>query len=159
MHSKVFHRLYATLALALLAASAPVWGGDAMTAKVRAVTDGDTLVIARNGGVRVVDLVGIDAPELSQDFGIEARDAIRQWTKGKKVSVELLGAEGSATAARITVDGKDLAASLVSAGLAWATKDANGEALKAAQEKARAASEGLWAKANPTAPWDYRASA
>ena len=159
MKSKVSHRLNAVLALLLLVSSAPVWGGDTMTAKVRSVTDGDTVVIGRNGSVRVVDLVGIDAPELSQDFGIEARDTIRAWTKGKKVTVELLGKEGSATGARIMVDGEDLAAKLVAAGLAWASKDASGEALKAAQEKARAASEGLWAKANPTAPWDYRARA
>ena len=40
-------------------------GADSFTGKVTDVSDGDTLVIGNGGRVRVVQLAGIDAPELA----------------------------------------------------------------------------------------------
>ena len=154
------NRRIAAFATTLILAAAPAWSADTFTAKVRDVSDGDTLVISRKGRAVVVQLDGIDAPELSQEYGREARAFVREATKGKKVSIEVIEeTRRNSLIVRISVDGKDLAATLVATGLAWATDDPTSPELEAAQKKAMQAQEGLWAKADPTPPWTHRASA
>jgi endonuclease YncB( thermonuclease family) len=152
-------RLPAIAASSLLAMALPAFGADSYTGKVTDVSDGDTLVIGNAGRVRVVQLAGIDAPELTQDFGDDARDFVKTMTKGKRVTVEIVESKSSTSqVARVSVDGKDLGAAMIEAGLAWSESGASSD-LKTAQEKAKSGKQGLWASANPTAPWDFRKNA
>jgi endonuclease YncB( thermonuclease family) len=160
---RLFTRLPALAASSLLVAvlpALPAFGAaQSFQGKVADVSDGDTLVIGSGGRVRVVQLAGIDAPELSQDFGKEARDYVKQMTRGKKVTVEVIESKSpQSLVARVTVDGKDLAAALVESGFAWSEQDSSAD-LKSAQEKAKSGKQGLWASANPTPPWDFRKNA
>jgi endonuclease YncB( thermonuclease family) len=143
----------------LLAALPAFAGGDSFTGKVTDVSDGDTLVIGSGGRVRVVQLAGIDAPELTQEYGDDARDFVKMLTKGKRVTVEVLETKSKTSlVAKVSVDGKDVAASLVESGLAWSESDSSTD-LKTAQEKAKSDKQGLWASTNPTPPWDFRKNA
>ena len=157
--ARLFHRLPAIAAGSLLVAALPAFGGESFTGKVTDASDGDTIVIGSGGRVRVVQLAGIDAPELTQDFGDDARDFVKSMTKGKKVTVEILETKSrTSLVANVSVDGKDLAAALVEAGLAWSETGSNAD-LKTAQEKAKSGKQGLWASTNPTPPWDFRKKA
>ena len=149
-------RIPAIAAGSLLLAALPALGAESFTGQVADVSDGDTLVIGNGGRVRVVQLAGVDAPELTQEYGKDARDYVKELTKGKKVTVEVLESKSSTSlVAKVTVDGKDLAASLVESGLAWSEQGSSAD-LHSAQEKAKSGKQGLWAGTNPTPPWDYR---
>ena len=139
--------------------SLPSFAGDSFQGKVRAISDGDTIVVRSGGRDIVVQLAGIDAPELGQDFGKEARDFIAKNAKKRKVTVEIVErASRQSVVGRILVDGRDLAHALVEEGLAW-TSDDSPELLTKALEKARASKEGLWASVSPTPPWEFRKAA
>jgi endonuclease YncB( thermonuclease family) len=156
---RLVHRLPALAATALIATALPALAAESFEGKVTDVSDGDTLVIGNAGRVRVVQLAGVDAPELTQDFGAASRDFVKEMTKGKKVSVEILESKSKhSLVARVSVDGKDLAAALVEAGLAWSEENAAAD-LQSAQQKAKSGGQGLWASANPTPPWEFRKSA
>jgi endonuclease YncB( thermonuclease family) len=152
-------RLPALAAASLLAAALPAAAADSFVGKVTDVSDGDTLVIGNAGRVRVVQLAAIDAPELTQEYGDEARAFVKEMTRGKRVTVEILETKSrQSLVARVTVDGKDLAAALVEAGLAWSSEGSTAD-LQNAQQKAKSGGQGLWASTNPTPPWEYRKSA
>jgi len=57
-----------------------------MSGRVVKVTDGDTLEIRMDGGkADRVRLTGIDAPELSQEHGQEAKAALTKWADAMPV--------------------------------------------------------------------------
>jgi len=59
--------------------------------------------------------------------------------------------------ARVLVDGQDLSAQLLRAGLAWHYTDySHDAALAAAEREARQAKRGLWSEANAVPPWVWR---
>jgi endonuclease YncB( thermonuclease family) len=62
--------------------SAEVLGG-----RVISVADGDTLIIQTDKGQQRVEIAGIDAPEMSQPFGKQARERLAKLVTGKKVTV------------------------------------------------------------------------
>jgi hypothetical protein len=110
-------------------------------------------------GVRTaVDLRAVDAPELAQPFGPEARALISDLALDREVTVELAAPAGGAVpAGRAVVDGTDLAVTLLAAGLAWHdTIHDSTESLVVEQIKARSARVGLWSDPEPVAPWVWR---
>lgn len=121
-------------------------GGGAVAGRARAV-DGDTL---RMGSERI-RLLGIDAPELGQDCtdangrtwacGKRARDRLAALIAGQDVTCAADGHDkyGRVLAA-CTVKGRDLAAAMVTEGLAVGD---DGYLLE--QSKARLAGAGIWA--------------
>jgi endonuclease YncB( thermonuclease family) len=134
-------------------------GGKAITGKCIKVVDGDTIVVDCGAKQMTVDLAGIDAPELEQDFGREARAFVRDLTKGQEVAVQLLEGPDGEPVARVSVNGRDLSETLASVGLAWACEEGGGDPeLKALCDRARQAHCGLWTENNPTPPWEFRAA-
>jgi hypothetical protein len=124
------------------------------------VLDGDTIVVAGDAGKSVVDLAAIDAPELGQPSGSEARELVVELARGNPVVVELTGtgADGH-PAGRVVVGDTDLAMALLAAGLAWHdTLHDDQEALVIEQIKARGSRTGLWSGEDPVPPWDWRAA-
>lgn len=127
--------------------------------KVVRVDDGNTLEVSTAGGdnYRIV-LLGIDCPELSQQFGLQARDFSRDRMLGKKVVISFHGKDrlGNHIGIILLEDGTDIRHDLLRHGLAWTTETnpvAELEALRYEAEKKR---EGLWSGDNPTPPWIYR---
>jgi endonuclease YncB( thermonuclease family) len=128
--------------------------------KVVGVHDGDTLTLLVDGNREVkVRLDGIDAPELGQPFGKNAKAALSATVFEKTVTVKVGTTDRyGRTVGRIFLNGQNVNLGMVRSGLAWwyrqyASKD---EALEIAEEYAKTRKEGLWADPQPIAPWEWR---
>lgn len=127
----------------------------AYLALVIAVTDGDTIKLS-NGSV--IRLDGIDAPEKSQEYGPEAREALSGLILNKEVEISPVKKDRyGRTVARVDYNGS-VNELLVQSGNAWwyrqyARKNARMALLEA---DARLNKRGLWASEGAVAPWEYR---
>lgn len=121
------------------------------------VSDGDTLTCLDPAGQQQkVALAGIDAPELGQPYGKESRELLAELAFGKLVAVVVMGrpAPGQAVC-QVSVDGRDVGGTLVTAGAAWADPT-TGSSMTAEQQQARRERSGLWANPKPVPPWEFR---
>ena len=122
---------------------------------VTSIEDGDSLVVKTPTESITIHLEGIDAPEMSQPGGFEAKAALRELTLGKKVTVRLKSAIDHL--ARIEVDGADVSAAMIRRGMAWhCPRFTTDRDLTDAEEEARAAQRGLWSAPRPMPPWLHR---
>jgi endonuclease YncB( thermonuclease family) len=142
------------------AAQAPVPAAEAPTrGTVQRVIDGDSLWFIDTAGRRfAVRLVGIDAPELCQAAGPEARRALEDHVTGKAVSLRTAGRdEYGRTLATVHVAGFNLNQRLVEEGWAWSTRTKwdRGPYVRAERMSA-ALNRGLHAGSTKVAPWDFR---
>lgn len=125
-------------------------------ALVVSVHDGDTLKLSDG---RTVRLEGIDAPELSQPYGIESRNLLAKLTRKKKIRFHSRGKDRyGRTVAEIFVGKKSVNRSMVGRGAAWwfrsfAPKD---NQLRKLENKARKNRIGLWHTPDAMAPWEWR---
>ncbi|MCL1960296.1 MAG: thermonuclease family protein [Desulfovibrionaceae bacterium] len=138
-------------------------GADASwTATVSYVVDGDSIWVKTADGNRRVRLrlEGIDAPEICQRFGPEARQAMQALALDQRVRVTVRARDryGRAIAEVVrTRDGVDVAARMVSDGWAW-SEGFRGRPGKYASEQAaaRRLRRGLFADTAPQLPSDFR---
>lgn len=127
------------------------------------VVDGDTIWIKTAGsdGLLKVRMLGMDAPEICQEGGIEARDALRLRIHKQSVTVvtprsrshddygRLLG--------RVEFRGEDMGRWMVSNGQAWSYQYRKSAGPYAAEQgKAQAARRGLFVQPNPENPRVFR---
>jgi endonuclease YncB( thermonuclease family) len=136
--------------------------GETAVAKCVGVHDGDsmTLLLETPEGKRQakIRLDAIDAPELGQPFATRSKQCLSGKVFGKECAVESLGADKyGRTIGRVTVDGKDVNAEMLEAGMAWhfAKYDSRKE-MADRQEDAKKRSVGLWSGDNPIPPWNWR---
>jgi micrococcal nuclease len=124
------------------------------------VTDGDSLwVRASTGGApREVRLQGIDAPEICQPYGREARDALASLALQREVVVQTRARDRyQRVVARVFVGSRDVGARLVARGYAWSDGyRGRGGPYARQQAGAMGAGLGLWAGAAPVAPREFR---
>jgi endonuclease YncB( thermonuclease family) len=131
-----------------------------LTGVVTHVTDGDTIWVRPPGagsGV-AVRLQGLDAPEVCQAFGAQARDALAAHVLHKPVSVSVKARDVyQRTVGRVAVQGEDLGAWLVANGYAWSARYQRRAGPYAGEESAaRGARRGLWSLASPIEPRTFR---
>ncbi|WP_299823987.1 thermonuclease family protein [uncultured Pontibacter sp.] len=127
--------------------------------KVVGVKDGDTIVLLRNGEEVTVRLYGVDTPEKNQAYGQRAKQYTSDLVFGKQVRLIVNNKDryGRTVGTVILPDGKSLNEELVKNGFAWHYKAYSKDAsLANAEADARRFKRGLWADANPVAPWDFR---
>lgn len=154
--------LLLALATAVLPAAAqkssrPAKGQQAL---VVAVTDGDTLTLRLPDGKPVtVRLRDIDAPEICQPWGTEARAALSELALNK-LAILTPSARDSygRVIGRITVEDLDVGRRLVEDGHAWSTRGRNDRGPLVKQERmAKALSRGLHAQLpRAVPPWEWR---
>ncbi|MGA0039872.1 MAG: thermonuclease family protein [Pirellulales bacterium] len=128
--------------------------------RVVGVVDGDLMTcLDETGGQQKVRLAEIDAPELGQDYGTAAREALADYVFGKTVQVVDHGKDRSGRwIARVYVDGLDVNRELVAQGAAWHYEAASSDpSLTDLQNQARSRKLGLWAQPDPVPPWQWRA--
>lgn len=127
--------------------------GSAMAAtriegRVVRVKDGDSLMLERLDVKRTseIRLAGIDAPELDQPWGVQARSALRRLVLGQAVVVEVTDRDrygrlvGRMWRGRTYVN-----AAMTDQGHAWAfDRYLPDREIRAGQTAARAAGRGLW---------------
>lgn len=147
--------LYLTLFLACSFANA----NGTLSGTVTGVIDGNTIeVTTEEKEVYKLMLSGIDSPELSQEFGDEAKQYLEKLALKKDVSIEITGKDRKGnTLAIVLLKGRhDLRIELLREGLAWtAEKDPNPE-LEVHRTFAQEKGIGLWKANNPTPPWTFR---
>lgn len=124
------------------------------------VTDGDTAsVYLDNGKSLKIRFHGIDAPEQRQDYGQRAKQKLSDLIYNKYVRVDILDVDKyGRSVGKVFVNGIYVNLEMVKCGFAWhykyyASKD---EDLALAEKEAENNRLGLWAMANPIAPWNWR---
>ena len=126
-------------------------------ATVLSIEDGDTMNVraVASGEASVIHVGGVDAPELSQPGGAEAKAFLASLVSGKTITVRLKAA--LERFAQVEIDGSDLSFLLIKNGMAWhCPRFAKEEGLTAAEAEARSAKRGVWSRPQPTPPWIYR---
>lgn len=135
-------------------------GARAIEGRVTHVTDGDTIWVRPvEGGTSLqVRLQGIDAPEICQAAGTQSRDALAARLLHRNVTLDVRAQDSyTRTLARVSVEGRDIGAWLVTQGWAWSSSFRRRAGPYAQEERtARAERRGLWADANPMEPRDFR---
>jgi endonuclease YncB( thermonuclease family) len=125
------------------------------------VIDGDGLILLVSDRRLNIRLAHIDAPEQRQPYGIASRQSLSAICGGQLAEAALSGKDRSGRlVARVTCAGTDANAEQVRRGMAWVfDPDLNPDSpLSRLQHEARAARRGLWAQAEPVAPWLWRDS-
>ncbi|PAA90379.1 hypothetical protein BOX15_Mlig018861g1 [Macrostomum lignano] len=137
-------------------------GESVICGRVTFVNDGDTLRLSpdgrRNSASLRIRLLEIDAPELNQRHGAEARDALRYMAPtGSRVCIlvdnediygRLLG--------RVCRGGADLNLRLLEDGHVWCYRGRCRSAYRTAELQARSSRRGLWSDPTAQAPWLFR---
>ena len=122
------------------------------------VYDGDSVLVDAAGKKTKIRLYGIDAPELSQEFGDKSRALLSRLIEKKKITVSVTGEDKyGRLIGVIFIDGMDVNALMLKNGAAWHYKDYDKSTEYAELESlARKERLGLWATRSIMAPWEYR---
>ena len=133
------------------------------------IYDGDTLRVERGGQELKVRLCGIDAPEIEQPMGIEAREYLRSLVAQGDgsigvVSIEKDRYERTVADLFVTVSAGEeihLNSQMVMDGHAYhyekySSSCPQPEVLVMAEKIAKEQSAGVWSNPNAEKPWDYR---
>jgi endonuclease YncB( thermonuclease family) len=132
----------------------------AFDAMVIDVQDGDTIIVLRNKTRLTVKLPGIDAPELDQPYGPEAKRFAAKLVKGRVVTIETTHPGNPMYGGVRFSKNRMLAHEMVKAGMAWTTSMDKSSMFGEAQEEAKTARLGLWVNSEdeePIPPWEWRA--
>ncbi len=140
-----------------LAATSALASGP-FSGRVVGVADGDTLTVLAASTQHKVRLAEIDAPEKKQAFGERAKQSLSALCFNAEAEVTPATTDRyGRTVGRVRCGGVDASLYQVSNGLAWAyTKYLTDPAIATAERAARDSGAGLWADAEPVAPWLYR---
>jgi len=125
------------------------------------VYDGDSITKCKklDGSLVNVRLAGIDAPERSQPYGLQSREALQNKIQGYLVHIEKIGEDTlyNRDIGYVYFRNENINTYQVLQGNAWYyEKYSDNEILRGSQEIAKLDKRGLWKDENPTAPWDYR---
>ena len=127
--------------------------------RVVGVHDGDTVTFLVAGNHQIkVRLAQIDAPELDQAFGQQSKQSLSALVFNKTVKVEKETTDKyGRTVGTLFIGDVDANKEQIKLGMAWVyQKYLHDQSLLSLEEAARQYKVGLWADANPMAPWDYR---
>jgi endonuclease YncB( thermonuclease family) len=130
--------------------------------KVIDVSDGDTFVCFTEENEQIkVRLAEIDAPEMGQPYGSNAKQSLSQVISSEMVKLNVQDTDSyGRTVARVTrMDGVDVNAQQVRAGAAWVyPKHLKDKSLLVLEAEAKNNQRGLWAQPSSTqvAPWEWR---
>jgi endonuclease YncB( thermonuclease family) len=126
---------------------------------VTRVTDGNTLIVTPSGGAPVlVRLRDIDAPELCQAWGDEARRALAEWALNRPASVRASGRDAVGRVVGVVlVEGANLNQRMVEEGHAWSVRTQWDQGPLVRQERmAHSLGRGLHGVAGSMMPRDFR---
>ena len=156
------------LILQILLLTSSAYAGRTMDGMVRAVYDGDTVLLTTREESRLkVRLYGIDAPETrkpdkpGQPYGDISRRTLMYKIMGRRVTAEIVDIDQYKRAvAVIRYEGRDINREMVAEGMAWAYRQylqgAYASEYIGAESLARSRRAGLWQEPNPQPPWEFR---
>lgn len=138
---------------------------EVLVGKVVGITDGDTITVLDAGKTEhKVRLMGIDAPEKSQDFGNQSKQALSNYIYQREVTVDYKKFDKyKRIVGKVIFDKQDICLVMISDGMAWHYKDYEKEQSKAdrdlysqAELKSREAKIGLWVSKDAVSPSLFR---
>jgi endonuclease YncB( thermonuclease family) len=152
------HLVRASWAGVIGAIAFPLMVGNASAERVIRVTDGDSIIVDSAGNEVNVRVADIDAPEIDQPYGEEAKDALVALVGARNVRLELVSGDAyRRIIANVYVEDRDVAADLVGQGFAWVRRAYHpAPELIRLEESARKAGRGLWADPESIPPWIWR---
>ncbi len=134
--------------------------GNELIGKVVGVTDGDTIeILDESNETHKIRLTHIDAPERGQDFGTQAKKFLSDQVFGKSVRVDVSSEKDryGRVLGEVWIGDVSANQTIVLSGFAWHYKKYSTDDVFAnAETAAKNQKLGLWAHANPIAPWDFR---
>ena len=147
---KTFYLLTLSLAAGFLSAYIPL-------EDIR-VIDGDTIRAEVKGKEIKIRLVEIDAPEMSQPFGVKSKIFLNRLLYKKNVTLIAQGEDRyGRTLGEIYANGESANTLMIKFGFSWVyDRYAKDSSLYEYQDQARAKSLGLWQAKDPIAPWVWR---
>jgi endonuclease YncB( thermonuclease family) len=161
-------RILLIVCILILLTAANGYAARTIEGVVRAVYDGDTVLLATREESRLkVRLYGIDAPETAkptipgQPFGTISKRTLMYKIMGRQVSAEIVDIDQYQRAvAIIRYAGRDINREMVAEGMAWAYRQylegAYASEYIGAENRARSRHAGLWRDTNPLPPWEFR---
>jgi endonuclease YncB( thermonuclease family) len=128
------------------------------------VSDGDSFVAWLDGydDEQRVRLYGVDAPELNQPYGRNAKEALEDLLRGREISLQIYDIDQyDRKVVVLMADDVNVNLALLESGNTWyygyhCKEDFCRDWEKAAQ-KAKSEHKGLWNTPKPVAPWEFRA--
>ena len=124
------------------------------------VHDGDTITVTHGSDVCRIRLAGIDAPEIAQAGGQQAKDALAALVLNRAVCIYTTGTDRYGRfVGWVFCGGTRVNLMMVASGNAWWYRQyaPDNVALSTAEASARTAHIGIWSQTEaPIAPWDYR---
>ena len=129
------------------------------------ISDGDTIKVLDDQNVlHKIRLIGIDAPEKKQEYGLQSSKNLSDMIIYKTVTVQSNKSDRYGRELGQVFDGdKDINIAQVNAGMAWfykayerALSSKDRSAYAEAETFARGAHYGLWSADKQIPPWDFR---
>ncbi|MEM9538944.1 MAG: thermonuclease family protein [Cyanobacteria bacterium P01_E01_bin.42] len=132
----------------------------------QAIADGDTMRVTCDDRELTIHLCGIDAPEIGQPLGIEARDYLRSLLPEEETIIVLAfdrDAQGDFIVQAIASDAKFVHEEMVRSGMAWHDEEVSevcsiGSLLESAARSAKEKKLGVYANPNTMTLWEWRES-
>ena len=158
--------LIAVLQVLLLTCTA--YAGRTVDGVVKAVYDGDTILLATREESRLkVRLYGIDAPETikpdkrGQPYGDVSKRMLMYKIMGRRVTAEIIDIDQYKRAvAVVRYNGRDINREMVVEGMAWAYRQYLEGPYESeyigTESRARSRRTGLWRESNPQPPGEFR---
>lgn len=134
--------------------------GETLSGTVVAVIDGDTLTLADAAKKpHRVRLLGVDAPEAKQPFGVRSARSLAQLCWKKAAKVEWQERDRAFLLGEVSCEGREANAEQVRRGMAWVSpkQTTPGSPLYELEAYARLRKLGLWADEGAQPPWEWRA--
>ena len=149
------HSLQRIVVIALLLSLHLLTRAELLVGKVVGVSDGDTItVLDANKTEYKIRLMGIDAPEKSQDFGNQSKRALSDYIYQKEVNVEYKKLDKyKRKVGKVIMDNQDVCLAMIELGMAWHYKDYEKEQSKLdrdlySQAELKARNEKTWTLAS-----------
>jgi endonuclease YncB( thermonuclease family) len=128
--------------------------------RVVGITDGDTLTLLVDGRSVRIRLAEIDAPEMGQPYGRQAKAALSKLAFGRSARVEVVDEDDyGRQVGEVHVGGVHVNFEMVRQGHAWAyTRYARSTEVIDLESEARRAGRGLWRlpESQRDPPWNWR---
>jgi endonuclease YncB( thermonuclease family) len=152
-------KAFLPLLLAAAASAAAARDNPPVEGVVTKVIDGDTLVVQIAGRPPLdVRLKDIDAPEICQAHGPDAKKALEELALGKTANVVTSARDSyGRTIATLTIEGQNLSRRMVEEGHAWSVRYRHDSGPLVKQERqAKALNRGLHQQFGAQMPKDFR---